>query len=214
MNNKKHLILLGAPGSGKGTQASMLSKKNGYLHISTGDLLRAESKKGTELGKKISKLIDQGLFVDDNTMIEMLQNNISLDNNCYIFDGFPRNLEQSTICSKTILKDRNQYQIIIFDLDINKLTNRLINRRACGHCNFIFNLLDTNTKATECPNCKSSDVIVRKDDNEDVIKKRFKLYEESIDKMIEFYSREGSNISRIDANQSQDQIYNQIIKVL
>lgn len=215
MKKTKHLVFIGAPGSGKGTQASLLAKNNGYIHLSTGDLLRAESKKNTELGKKIANLIDNGQFLDDATMIDMLNNNIDLSNNTYVFDGFPRNIKQVMICEINILKDVNQYQVIIFDIDFKKLTKRLINRRACGQCNLIFNLLDIEkNKKDECPSCKSKEILIRKDDNKEVIKKRFTLYKDSINEMINFYKAIGARITTIDANQSPETIYNQIINIL
>ena len=98
-----HLILLGAPGSGKGSQASRIVSELGYFHVSTGDLLRNEISKGSELGKKVSSVINSGQLVDDSLVLELLKANCSLENNNYIFDGFPRNIEQAMALDSVVL---------------------------------------------------------------------------------------------------------------
>ena len=99
------LIFLGAPGSGKGTQASRLIKELGYGHLSTGDLLRKEIKEKSYLGQRVKDIMDSGKLVDDKTVLELLSVNCDLKNSCYIFDGFPRNKEQSIALDEFVLKD-------------------------------------------------------------------------------------------------------------
>ena len=103
MTSRVHLIFIGAPGSGKGTQAQSLVKNYGYVHISTGDLLRAEIAKASDLGKRVAKIMELGNLVDDATVLELIKANVDLRNKSYIFDGYPRNIDQAKALEKNIL---------------------------------------------------------------------------------------------------------------
>jgi adenylate kinase len=117
---KPHLIILGAPGSGKGTQAAKLVEK-GYKHVSTGDLLRSEIAKGSELGQKVSGIISRGDLVDDSTVMALLKANCDVDQVSYIFDGFPRNLEQAKMLENQLLKEiKRLTEILCFNTNLYK----------------------------------------------------------------------------------------------
>ena len=154
---KKHLLFLGAPGAGKGTQAELLSHNNSYLHLSTGDLLRKEIESNTNLGVQVKDIMNRGELVSDKLVLEIVRKNLDKDNRGWILDGFPRNLSQANSLNKVLI-EINQPLEIVFYLDIPEevLINRLLSRG-------------------------------RKDDNKDTIKTRLNIYKETTKPLIEYY---------------------------
>ena len=132
----KHLIFMGAPGSGKGTQAEKLVKEHGFNHISTGNLLRAEVAKGTELGQKVDAVLKAGQLVSDDLMKSLLETNVD-KNVSTIFDGYPRNIDQAHVLDE-VLGD-SDYQALFFDVNVEDLVERLTNRVTCKDCGAIYN---------------------------------------------------------------------------
>ncbi len=183
----KHLILIGAPGSGKGTQAAKFVTDKGFKHISTGDLLRNEIAKGTELGKQVKAVLDAGALVSDDLVIKLLQANTNLDSDSYIFDGYPRNLAQAQTLDREVLKDHESLAVY-FKIDISKLVQRLTNRRTCKDCGAIYNLQSQKTaQAGVCDKCKGTNLVHRDDDKEEVIKKRMDVFQQNILPVLEYY---------------------------
>jgi len=156
---KKHLLFLGPPGAGKGTQASLLSEANSYLHLSTGELLRKEIDLDTSLGKKVKEIMNKGELVSDQLVLEIVKKNLDKENNGWILDGYPRNLSQVKSLNE-ILKNINQQLEMVFYLDVpdEVLIKRLLMRG-------------------------------RKDDNEGTIKTRLKIYKETTEPLIEHYKK-------------------------
>ena len=154
---KKHLLFLGPPGAGKGTQAALLSEANSYLHLSTGELLRKEIDLDTDLGKQVKDIMNKGELVNDQLVLEIVKKNLDKYNKGWILDGYPRNLSQVNSLSN-VLRDINQPLEIVFYLDIEDevLIERLLMRG-------------------------------RKDDNEATIKTRLKIYKETTEPLIEHY---------------------------
>ena len=154
---KKHLLFLGPPGAGKGTQASLLSEANSYLHLSTGELLRKEIELVTNLGKQVKDIMNRGQLVSDQLVLEIVKKNLNRDNNCWILDGYPRNLSQVNSLNEVLI-NLNQPLELVFYLDIpdEVLIKRLLLRG-------------------------------RKDDNERTIKTRLKIYKETTEPLIEYY---------------------------
>lgn len=202
---KSQLILLGAPGSGKGTQASKLVSELGYGHLSTGDLLRKEINSDSELGKRVQGIMNEGKLVDDMTVLELLNANCDLENNAYIFDGFPRNGEQAKLLDEHVLKGAKA-KAIYFEIDLNELADRLVNRRTCSNCGEIFNL---KTKAPQkegiCDKC-GGELKQRKDDNAETVKTRLGVFEETIGPVLDYYEETG-RLVRLDASQGSDQVF-------
>ena len=167
-----NLVFLGAPGSGKGTQALFLLEENqlSFKHISTGDILRAEVKRESDLGKKIRDVIDAGGLLQDDLMEEILLNNLDVEKHNYIFDGYPRTLIQAERFSKYILKN-NPFRVIYFDVDEKILTSRLVGRRVCSACNEIYHVdFKPPKKEGTCSVCKGK-LVHRDDDNFDIVNK-------------------------------------------
>ena len=155
---KKHLLFLGPPGAGKGTQAALISEENSYLHLSTGELLRKEIELNTNLGFQVKEIMNKGQLVRDELVLEIVKNNLSKNNKGWILDGYPRNISQSNSLND-VLTEISQPLEMVFYLDIPEevLIQRLLLRG-------------------------------RKDDNEDTIKTRLKIYKETTQPLIEYYS--------------------------
>lgn len=185
-----HLILLGAPGSGKGTQAKKIVSELGYNHISTGDLLRGEVAKGTELGKRVEKIMKEGALVDDQLVLELLKANCDLDNSSYIFDGFPRNGDQAKMLDDEVLGSRKSLAIS-FEMDTEKIVERIINRRTAKGSGEIYNLITRPPKVEGKCDVSGEDLIHREDDKEDVVRNRLQIFENTIEPMLKYYDEKG-----------------------
>jgi adenylate kinase len=207
---KKHLILLGAPGSGKGTQSSRL-KSDGLIHVSTGDLLRSEIAKESELGKKVKSVLAAGQLVSDDLVVELLKTNLNLNNNTYIFDGYPRNEKQA----KTLdgILEGHDYLAVYFELDLDILIERITNRRTTKDGKHIYNLISNPPKVDGICDVTGDPLIQRPDDKEEIVRERMEVYKNTIDPILEFF-RHNDKLATIDAQQSPDQVYKQIIEKL
>ncbi|MES2528218.1 MAG: adenylate kinase [Bdellovibrionota bacterium] len=206
---KSHLIFIGAPGSGKGTQAGKLVTDKGLKHISTGDLLRAEIAKQSALGKEVKAVMDAGQLVSDDLVIRLLQANVDLKNSQYIFDGYPRNLAQAQTLDKEVLKG-SPSTAVYFEMDIAKLVSRLTNRRTCKTCGAIYNLISKAPKITGvCDVCGGTNLVQRADDQEDVIKNRLQVFQDTVNPVLKYYQDHG-RLMRVDAEKSVDEIFSQI----
>lgn len=205
---KPQLILLGAPGSGKGTQAARLVEELGYGHLSTGDLLRKEIKSGSELGKKVTGIMEAGNLVDDQTVLELLNANCDLSKNSYIFDGFPRNGEQAKALDEVVLKDVKS-RAVYFEIDLDLLAARLTNRRTCSGCGAIYNLISKAPKNEgECDLC-GGELNQRKDDNEETVKTRLQVFKDTIAPVLAHYEESG-RLSRLDASKAPDTVFSEL----
>ena len=208
---KPQLILLGAPGSGKGTQAARLVSDLGYIHISTGDLLRAEIKSGSDLGNRVQDIMNKGGLVDDSTVLELLSANCNLESTSYIFDGFPRNIEQAKSLDNSVLKGVKS-RAVYFQIDLDLLASRLVNRRTCSGCGEIYNLLSKAPKdPSVCDKCGSK-LTQRKDDNEDTVKTRLGVFKETIEPVLAYYE-ENDRLRRLDASEGADKVFESLKEI-
>jgi len=206
----KHLILLGAPGSGKGTQAHNLVTKLNYLHVSTGNLLRAEIAKESELGKEVKSIMDSGLLVSDELVVRLLKVNLDVEKNKYIFDGYPRNLNQAKTLDYEIIATEPS-AAIYFDINVESLVERLSNRRTCSGCGTIYNLISKQPRVPGiCDNCASHNLVQRVDDQKDVIVNRLKVFQETIKPVLDYY-QETARLIKINADKSEAEIFKQIL---
>lgn len=188
------IIMLGAPGAGKGTQAKKIAEKYGIPHISTGDIFRANIKNGTELGKKAKTFMDQGLLVPDELVVDLVVDRVAQDD-CtkgYVLDGFPRTIPQAEALDKALaaLGEKMEYAINVEVPDEN-IINRMSGRRACVDCGATYHLEYAPTKAEGiCDNCGGS-LILRDDDQPETVKKRLGVYHEQTQPLIEYYTKAG-----------------------
>ena len=183
------LILLGAPGSGKGTQAKFIVKDFNIPQISTGDLLRAAVKKGSELGLEARKFMNSGTLVPDNIVLQLLKERVGQKDciNGFILDGYPRNLTQAQD-----LKSITDIDLVInIEVNYDLLIERITGRRTCKQCGAIFHIKYNPPKEKElCDNC-SGLLFQRDDDTEETVKKRITTYESETKPLIEYYQRQG-----------------------
>jgi adenylate kinase len=210
---KPHLIILGAPGSGKGTQAAKLVEK-GFSHVSTGDLLRSEIAKGSELGQKVSGIISRGDLVDDSTVMALLKANCQVDKVSYIFDGFPRNIAQAEMLEAELLQGRKTLAVY-FKIDLSILVSRVVNRRTCSKCGEIYNL-ETKAPRTPdtCDKCGSVGTLKqRKDDTEEVVSNRLQIFKDTVDPMLAFYKAKGVLVE-LDASMQEKDVSSALEKVI
>lgn len=206
-----NLILLGAPGSGKGTQSSLLVKKNDYIHISTGNLLREEIAKKSDLGLKVREVMEAGKLVSDELVEKLLIANLDLDNHVYIFDGYPRNIDQANRLSSIL--GEVDYKAVYFQLDTEVLVERLGNRRVTKDGKRIYNLLTNPPKIHGICDITGEVLMQRDDDREDVVRKRMQIYNETINPVLLYYKKLDKLIE-IDANKSFDKVYETLIMKL
>ena len=203
------LIFLGAPGAGKGTQADKLVKEFGLKHLSTGNLLRQETASGSPLGQRVKKILDQGALVDDQTVLELLMANCDLERESCVFDGFPRNSKQAKDLDSVVLKGAPS-KAFYFDIDLDILLERLINRRSCPSCGAIFNLITHPPKQEEvCDECGRKELIHREDDRTTVVKTRLETFNKEINAIIDYY-RDEDRLVQLDASLGTNAIFHQL----
>ena len=210
------IVMLGAPGAGKGTQADKIAEKYNIPHISTGDIFRSNIKAGTELGKKAKSFIDQGLLVPDEVTIGMLLDRIHEADceNGYILDGFPRTIPQAE--SRTAALKENG-EAIDFALDVEvpdaNIVNRMAGRRACLKCGATYHTeFAAPKKEGICDKC-GSELVLRDDDKPETVQKRLEVYHEQTHPLIDYYKKKGV-LHAIDGTLSMETVFKNIVDIL
>jgi adenylate kinase len=214
------IVLLGAPGSGKGTQSQRLVERHSIPQISTGDLLRAAVAKGTALGLKAKESMDGGRLVDDDIVLGMIRERLSQPDaqRGFILDGFPRNLAQARALD-ALLRDLGKPldAVVLLDVDYGELLRRISGRRTCADCGRVFNLLTSPATQVEnemCPKTgKPHRWFQRPDDNEAVVAERLKVYDEKTKPLVDFYRSQGL-LRAIDAEGDVDEVTRRLEQAL
>jgi len=212
------IILLGAPGSGKGTQSQRLVERHGIPQISTGDLLRAAVKNGTPLGLRAKAAMDAGQLVDDDTVLGMIRERLAEDDaqRGFILDGFPRTLVQAQALD-ALLREMNKPldSVVLLEVDYGELARRISGRRSCQDCGKVFNVFTSPAPAGEvCPKTNEPHrLFQRSDDNESAVAERLKVYDEKTKPLVDFYSVQGL-LRSIQAEGDVDEITNRLNGVL
>lgn len=198
-----NILLIGASGSGKGTQARILVEKYGVCHLSMGDVLKEQVKLGTEQGKMIDSYQKAGNLVPLDVVLAALKNKIASEPDAegFLLDGFPRTMEQVKALDMPIAL------VINFNNDLEKLKERLVSRRVCTNCNY--NSHVSLLKDGKCPKC-GGDVYQRTDDNEQSIDKRLNFYRNEVLPVVNYYKENGYNVVDIDADKSIEEVASQI----
>ena len=210
------IIMLGAPGAGKGTQAKRIAEKYSLPHISTGDIFRANIKNGTELGNKAKSYMDKGSLVPDEITIGMLIDRIN-DKDCvngYVLDGFPRTLAQASSLDEALAK-RNEKIDYAIDVDVpdENIINRMGGRRACLNCGATYHLEFIPTKVEGiCDNC-SNEIVIREDDKPETVKKRLEVYHAQTQPLIDYYSNKDI-LKSVDGTLEIDEVFGAIVHIL
>lgn len=210
------IIMLGAPGAGKGTQAKKIAEKYGIPHVSTGDIFRSNIKEGTELGRKAKEYIDQGALVPDELTIGMLMDRIQNEDckNGYVLDGFPRTIPQAESL-KEALSERGQKIDFAINVDVadENIINRMAGRRACISCGATYHLVYNPSKVPGICDVCGAELILRDDDKPETVKKRLSVYHDQTKPLIEYYGKTGVLVS-IDGTQDLNKVFTDITGIL
>jgi adenylate kinase len=207
------VILLGAPGSGKGTQSKALAAKYGFTHLSTGDLFRAEIAQKTALGQKVESILKSGKLVPDDVTVELVAGKLETDKK-YMLDGFPRNVEQARALDKMLETHKSSVdRVILLDLSSAEATKRLTSRRVCAKCGEVYNVLTKRPKTdAKCDAC-GGDVVQRPDDSEATAQKRLMVYDDLTSPLIAYYKGEGI-LDELDAAQPPEAVTAGLAKIV
>lgn len=209
------IIIIAPPAAGKGTQSKLISRKYKIPHISTGDLLREEITQKSEIGLKISKIMEKGDLVSDEIILNVLSNKIqNLDR--YVLDGFPRNINQAKEYEKLLGNFQKTIDKVIYiDLPKEKSKERIVSRLSCSKCGKVYNTAFEQTKPkleNICDDCKL-ELIKRKDDTEEVFEKRYQVYMNETEPLLEFYKQKNL-LYKIDGNLDKISIFQEICVLL
>ena len=210
------IIMLGAPGAGKGTQAKKIAAKYGIPHISTGDIFRANIKNGTELGKKAKTYMDQGLLVPDELVVDLVVDRVNQDDctNGYVLDGFPRTIPQAEALTEALEK---MGQKVDFAIDVNvpdeNIVKRMGGRRACVTCGATYHMVYAPTKKEGiCDTC-GGELILRDDDKPETVQKRLNVYHDQTQPLIDYYTSQGL-LRTVDGTVDIDDVFRAITEFL
>ncbi|RHP03679.1 adenylate kinase [Firmicutes bacterium AF36-19BH] len=210
------IIMLGAPGAGKGTQAKMIANKYGVPHISTGDIFRANIKNGTELGMEAKKYMDQGLLVPDELTVRILLDRVAQDDckNGYVLDGFPRTIPQAEVLDSELTKlgDHIDYAINV-DVPDENIVKRMSGRRACLTCGATYHIEHVPPKKEGICDVCGSELVLRDDDKPETVKNRLNVYHEQTQPLIDFYTEKGV-LKTVDGTVPMEEVFAAITAIL
>ncbi len=210
------IIMLGAPGAGKGTQAKMIADKCGIPHISTGDIFRANIKNGTELGAKAKEYMDKGLLVPDELTCGLVVDRIQAEDckDGYILDGFPRTIPQAEALEEALNKIGQKVDFAInIDVPDENIISRMSGRRACTSCGATYHVVfNPPKKEGICDDC-GAELVLRDDDKPETVKNRLRVYHDQTQPLIDFYSARDV-LRTVDGTQSMEKVFDDILKVL
>lgn len=210
------IIMLGAPGAGKGTQAKKIAAKYGIPHISTGDIFRANIKNGTELGNKAKVYMDQGLLVPDELVVDLVVDRFKESDceNGYVLDGFPRTIPQAKALDEALAKtgDAVEYAIDV-DVPDENIIRRMSGRRACANCGGTYHIVTIPPKKEGiCDTC-GAELILREDDKPETVEKRLKVYHEQTQPLIDYYNEKGI-LKSVNGIRDLEIVFEDIVKIV
>lgn len=210
------IVMLGAPGAGKGTQAKMIAEKYSIPHISTGDIFRANIKEGTALGLEAKSYMDQGKLVPDELTVKILLDRVAKDDckNGYVLDGFPRTIPQAEVLKDALIKlnDKIDYAVNV-DVPDENIVKRMSGRRACVTCGATYHIEHVPPKKEGiCDKC-GSELILRDDDKPETVLNRLKVYHDQTQPLIDFYNNEGV-LREVDGTRDVSVVFGDIVSIL
>ncbi|MDD6235586.1 MAG: adenylate kinase [Lachnospiraceae bacterium] len=210
------IIMLGAPGAGKGTQAEKICAKYNIPHISTGDIFRANIKNNTELGQKAKSYMDQGLLVPDELVVDLVVDRVKADDckNGYVLDGFPRTIPQAEALDKALAANGEKVDYAInVEVPDENIINRMSGRRACLSCGATYHVVYIPTKVEGiCDKCGAK-LVLRDDDKPETVKKRLDVYHEQTQPLIDYYTDKGV-LNEVDGTKDMDEVFGAIVDIL
>ncbi|MBR4514684.1 MAG: adenylate kinase [Lachnospiraceae bacterium] len=210
------IIMLGAPGAGKGTQAKMIASKYGIPHISTGDIFRANIKNGTELGAKAKQYMDKGELVPDELVVDLIMDRFKEDDakNGYVLDGFPRTIPQAEALDKALSAAGEDIDFAInVEVPDENIINRMSGRRACVGCGATYHIKYNAPKVEGiCDTC-GKELILRDDDKPETVKNRLEVYHNQTQPLIDYYEKKGK-LKEVDGTVDMNDVFNAIVDIL
>ncbi len=210
------LIMLGAPGAGKGTQAKKLASKYDIPHISTGDIFRANIKNETELGHKAKEYMDQGLLVPDSLTLELVADRLSQPDaqNGFVLDGFPRTIPQATNLDETLTAMGSPIDVALnIHVEDDVIIKRMSGRRACEKCGATYHIINNPPKAEGVCDLCGGKLVLRKDDEPETVQKRLQVYHDQTQPLINFYKTKGL-LKTVDGTMPIDVIFDTVVDIL
>ena len=210
------IIMLGAPGAGKGTQAKLISEEYKIPHVSTGDIFRANIKNGTELGTEAKKYMDQGLLVPDELTVRILLDRVAQEDckDGYVLDGFPRTIPQAQVLEEALdtLGEKIDHAINV-DVPDENIVRRMSGRRACLKCGATYHIEHIPPKTEGiCDTC-GSELVLRDDDRAETVKNRLKVYHDQTQPLIDFYTQKGV-LKNVDGTMDMQDVFEAIKNIL
>ena len=210
------IVMLGAPGAGKGTQAEMIAEKYEIPHISTGDIFRANIKNGTELGKKAKAYMDAGNLVPDELTVDLVIDRVAQPD-CekgYILDGFPRTIPQAEVFTKQLEKNGEKIDFAI-DVEVpdENIINRMGGRRACPNCGATYHIKYIPPKKEGVCDACGTELVLRNDDKPETVKNRLNVYHEATQPLIDFYKAQ-EVLREVDGTKDMKDVFADIVKIL
>ena len=210
------IVMLGAPGAGKGTQAKMIASKYHIPHISTGDIFRANIKEGTELGNKAKSYMDQGLLVPDGLVVDLVVDRLTWDDakEGYVLDGFPRTIPQAEALTKALAeKEEVLDHAINIEIPDQNIIERMGGRRACVACGATYHIVNIPPQIEgKCDKC-GAELILRDDDKPETVRKRLEVYHDQTQPLIDYYRNEGV-LKEVDGTVDMADVFAEICKIL
>lgn len=210
------IIMLGAPGAGKGTQAKKITARYSIPHISTGDIFRANIKNGTELGKKAKTYMDQGLLVPDELVVDLVVDRVNQEDcaNGYVLDGFPRTIPQAEALDKALTEMGQSIDYAInVEVPDENIVQRMSGRRACVNCGATYHIVYAPTKKENVCDACEGELILRDDDKPETVQKRLNVYHEQTQPLIDYYT-EKDKLVEVDGTIDIEEVFDAIVKIL
>jgi len=211
------IVLMGAPGSGKGTQAKALVDRFGMTHLSSGDIFRAEKASGSDLGKKLAEYMEAGQLVPDDVVVEMMAKAIGSVDGGLLLDGFPRTVAQAEALDVTLSEAETPLDaVVVINVDDEPIVRRIVGRRSCPACGRVYHVEFMPPKTEdECDDCAGQALTQRADDTEDVVKERLATYHQQTEPVIAYYrDREAIQVVDVDGNQDVSDVTTAMISAL
>jgi len=203
------IVLLGAPGAGKGTQCKRIAARYSLLHLSSGDILRNQKAEGTELGKKAQSYMDSGELVPDEVMVEMMADAISkTPPSGFILDGFPRTVNQAAGLDKLLKVSDDQKIDVVLNLKVDDqiVAKRMTGRRSCPKCGAVYHIENLKPKGEGICDNDGTELVQRPDDSPEVVANRLKAYHQQTEPVVDYYRKNNTTVYDIDANKDADEV--------
>ena len=208
------IVLLGAPGAGKGTHCKRIADRYGIVHLSSGDILRRERAEGTELGKKAQQYMDAGALVPDDLIVEMMIRAIAQAPAGYVLDGFPRTVNQAEVLDRSLVEKKQEIDAVInLEVDDRVVLERITGRRSCPKCGTVYHVKNMPPKVDELCDKDGTKLIQRPDDTEEVVRNRLETYYRQTKPVVDYY-RARRTVYDIDANGDADIVAAKIFEKL